>query len=54
MRTTIRVLMEKIDDINKVIDELGATNPPAACTLDQAVEYLDEYVDILKDAKVDI
>lgn len=54
MRSTIRVLMEKIDNINKVINELETTNPPAACTLDQAVEYLDEYVDMLKDAKVDI
>lgn len=47
MKITIRELMEKID-------ELETTNSPAACTLEQAVEYLDNYVDMLKDAKVDI
>lgn len=55
MRSTIRVLMEKIDNISKVIDELETTNlPPTACTLDQAVEYLAEYAEMLKDTKVDI
>lgn len=54
MEITIRELMKKIDGINKVIDELETTNSPAACTLEQAVEYLDDYVAMLKDAKVDI
>lgn len=54
MKITIRELMGKINEINKVIDELKTTNPPADCTRGKAIEYLDEYVDMLKDAKVDI
>lgn len=54
MKITIRELMEKINGINKVVDELKTTNPPADCTHGKAIEYLDEYVDMLKDAKVDI
>lgn len=54
MKITIRELMEKVDGINKVVDELEATNSPAVVTLEKAIEYLDEYVDMLKDAKVDI
>lgn len=54
MKITIRELMEKIDGINKVIDDLETISPPSGSTNRQAVEYLDEYVDMLKDAKVDI
>lgn len=54
MRTTIRELMERVDNIDKVIDELRRVGSPAACTLDLAAEYLEEYIDLLKDAKVDI
>lgn len=54
MKITIRELMGKIDGINKVIDDLETNNPPSGSTIKQAVEYLDEYVDMLKDTKVDI
>ena len=51
MKITIRELMEKIDAINRVIDELHKL-PQDACKT--AENYLDEYVDMLKDIKVDI
>ena len=52
MRMTVRELMEKVDAINQVIDELYKMPDREACT--RALKYLDEYVDTLKDIKVDI
>ena len=52
MRMTVRELMEKIDTINQVIDELYKMPDREACT--RALKYLDEYVDMLKDIKVDV
>lgn len=52
MRMTIRELMEKIDGINRVIEELYKMPEHKACTV--ALQYLDEYVDMLKDIKVDV
>lgn len=52
MRITIGELMEKIDSINQVINELDKIPDYDACT--NALQYLDEYVDMLKDVKVDI
>lgn len=52
MKITIRDLMEKIDDINHVMEALDNMPDIDACT--KALTYLDEYVDMLKDIKVDI
>lgn len=52
MKITIRELMEKVDDINKTIDAIHDHTTDDACL--KAIEYLDEYVDMLKDTKVDI
>ena len=52
VKITIGELMEKIDDINHVIEELDNMPDIGACT--KALTYLDEYVDMLKDIKVDI
>lgn len=52
MKITIRELIEKIDAINLVIEELDNRPDIEACT--KALTYLDEYVDMLKDIKVDI
>ena len=52
MRMTVRELMEKVDAINQVIDELYKMPDREACT--RALKYLDEYVDMLKDIKVDV
>ena len=52
MKTTVRELMTKIEDINHVIDDLNKMPDYDACT--SALQYLDEYVDMLKDIKVDI
>ena len=52
MRMTVRELMEKVDAINRVIDELYKMPDREACT--RALKYLDEYVDMLKDIKVDV
>lgn len=52
MNITVRELMEKIEAINRVIDELDKMSEFGACT--RALQYLDEYVDMLKDIKVDI
>ncbi len=52
MKMTVRELMEKIEAINSVIDELDKMPEFDACT--NALQYLDEYVDMLKDVKVDV
>ncbi len=52
MKTTVRELMTKIEDINHTIDDLDKMPDYDACT--SALQYLDEYVDMLKDIKVDI
>lgn len=52
MKMTVRELMEKVDAINQVIDELDKMPEHDACT--NALEYLDEYIDMLKDIKVDV
>ena len=52
MKITIRELMEKVDDINKTIDTIQERTTDDACF--KAIEYLDEYIDMLKDMKVDI
>ena len=52
MKMTVRELTEKIEAINQVIDELYKMPDCEACT--RALKYLDEYVDMLKDIKVDI
>lgn len=52
MKTTVGELMTKIGDIQNVIDELDKMSEFDACT--RALQYLDEYVDMLKDIKVDI
>lgn len=52
MKITIGELMEKIDDINHIIEELDNMPDIDACT--KALAYLDEYVDMLKDIKVDV
>ena len=52
MKITIGELMEKIDDINHVMEELDNMPDIGACT--KALTYLDEYVDMLKGIKVDI
>ena len=52
MRMTVRELMEKVDAINQIIDELYKMPDREACT--RALKYLDEYVDMLKDIKVDV
>ena len=52
MKITVRELMTKIDDIHHVINELDKMPDCDACT--NALQYLDEYIDRLKDMKVDI
>lgn len=52
MKITIGELMEKIDGITHVMEELDNMPDIDACT--KALTYLDEYVDMLKDIKVDI
>lgn len=52
MKITIKELMEKIDDIDRVMGELDYMPGVDACT--KALTYLDEYVSMLKDIKVDI
>ena len=54
MKITIGELMKKIDEISKAVEELESTNSPSTYTLEHAAEYLDDYVAMLKDAKVDI
>lgn len=52
VKITIGELMEKIDGITHVMEELDNMPDIDACT--KALTYLDEYVDMLKDIKVDI
>lgn len=52
MKITVRELMTKIEDIQHVIDDLDKMSDRDACT--NALQYLDEYVDMLKDIEVDI
>lgn len=52
MKMTVRELTEKIEAINRVIDKLYKMSEFDACT--NALRYLDEYVDMLKDIKVDV
>ena len=52
MKITVRELMAKIGDIQRVIDELDKMPDREART--NALQYLDEYIDMLKDIKVDI
>lgn len=52
MKMTVRELTEKIEAINRVIDKLYKMPEFDACT--NALRYLDEYVDMLKDIKVDV
>ena len=52
MKITIGEIIEKIDDINHVIEELDNRPDIDACT--KALTYLDEYVDMLHDIQVDI
>ena len=52
MKITVRELMTKIEKIQYIIDELDNMPDHEACT--NALQYLDEYIDMLKDIKVDI
>ena len=52
MKITVRELMAKIEEIQYIIDELDKMPDFDACT--RALQYLDEYVDMLKDMKVDM
>lgn len=52
MKITVRELMTKIEEIQYIIDELDKMTDCDACT--NALQYLDEYIDMLKDIKVDM
>ena len=52
MKITVGELMTKIEEIQYIIDELDKMPDVDACT--NALQYLDEYIDMLKDIKVDI
>ena len=52
MKITVGELMTKIGDIQSGIDELDKMRDRESCT--NALQYLDEYIDMLKDIKVDI
>ena len=52
MKITVGELMTKIEEIKYIIDELDKMPDCDACT--RALQYLDEYVDMLKDMKVDM
>ena len=52
MKITVGELMTKIEEIQYIIDELDKMPDREACTT--ALQYLDEYIDMLKDIKVDI
>ena len=52
MKITVGELMTKIEEIQYIIDELDKMPDYEACT--KALQYLDEYVDMLKDIEVDI
>ena len=52
MKITVRELMTKIEEIQYIIDELDKMPDHEACT--KALQYLDEYIDMLKEMKVDL
>ena len=52
MKITVGELMTKIEKIQYIIDELDKMSDFDACT--NALQYLEEYIDMLKDIKVDI
>lgn len=52
MHLTIGELMDKIEVINLTIEDLDKLSKYDACI--NALSYLEEYVDILKNTKVDI
>ena len=52
MKITVRELMTKIEEIQYIIDELDKMPDCDACT--GASQYLDEYINMLKDMKVDM
>ena len=52
MKITVGELMTKIEEIQYIIDELDKMPDREACT--NALQYLDEYIGMLKDIKVDI
>ena len=52
MKITVGELMTKIEEIKYIIDELDKMSDCDACT--RALQYLDEYIDMLKDMKVDM
>lgn len=52
MKITVGELMTKIEEIKYIIDELDKMPDCDACT--RALQYLDEYIDMLKDMKVDM
>lgn len=52
MKITVRELMMKIEEIQYIIDELDKMPDCDACT--GASQYLEEYIDRLKDMKVDM
>ena len=52
MKITVGELMTKIEAIQYIIDELDKMPDSDACT--DASQYLEEYIDRLKDMKVDM
>lgn len=52
MKITVGELMAKIEEIQYIIDDLDKMPDCDACT--GASQYLDEYIDRLKDIKVDM
>ena len=52
MKITVRELMTKIEDIQCVIDELDKM--PESRFVKHALMLYNEYIDMLKDTKVDI
>lgn len=52
MKTTVGELMTKIEDIQRIIDDLDKM--PDIGVYPMAFQYLNEYVDKLKDIKVDM
>lgn len=51
MKTTIGELIEKIDDIESVIQDLGKMNDDTA---NKAADYLWDYLTMLRSEKVEI
>lgn len=52
MKITVRELMTKIEDIQHIIDELDKM--PESRFVKHALMLCNEYIDMLKDTKVDI